>query len=68
MTVLLPWPSRQQRQADISRARAEKEQSVAAARHAAVIGRDIELMRHDNHIASAIAATLMRGHQDGTGR
>jgi hypothetical protein len=65
-SVLLPWPARHERQEAISRARAEKEQSQARAAHAAEIEQDIDRIRHENHFASAIAATLMRGHQNGT--
>jgi len=66
MAVLLPWPSRQQRQAAISSARAEKEQSQARLAHAAAIEQDINRFRHENHFAQMIAETLTRGHGNGT--
>ena len=66
VAVLLPWPARHERQEAISRARAQKEQSRAAAGHAAAIEQDIDRIRHENHFAAAIAETLMRGRQDGT--
>jgi exopolyphosphatase/pppGpp-phosphohydrolase len=64
--VLLPWPARQERQEAIDRARAEKERSRAAAAHAAEIGADIDRLHHQNHIAERVAASLIRGHQNGT--
>lgn len=65
VSVLLPWPARHERQEAIGRARAEKEQSQARAAHAAEIEQDIDRIRHENHFAAAIAATLMRGHGNG---
>jgi predicted nucleic acid-binding protein len=65
-SALLPWPARQERQEAISRARAEKEQSRAAAERAAEIGRDIDRLHRHNHIAERVAASLIRGHQNGT--
>jgi hypothetical protein len=64
--MLLPWPGRQERQAAISAARAEKEQARARLAHAAVIEQDLDRIRHENHFAAAIAETLMRGHRNGT--
>ena len=61
MTMLLPWPTRQQRREAIGRATAEKERSRAGAVHAAAIERDIERIRQENHFAAAIADQIMRG-------
>jgi hypothetical protein len=66
--MLLPWPSREQRQADISAARSQKEVSQAGAAHAALIERDIDRIRHENHFASLIADQFRRGHGNGTAR
>ncbi len=59
--MLLPWPSRHERQAAIEAARREKEQSQATAAHAAVIERDIRRMMEANHFARAIAEQIIRG-------
>lgn len=63
MSVLLPWPSRHERQEAIGRARAGKEQSRREAAHAVAIQRDIERMAAVNHFAEAIRASLIEGHQ-----
>lgn len=56
--MLLPWPPKRERQAAIREARAEKEQSQAAAAHAAVIEQDIRRAREENSFARAIAAAF----------
>lgn len=56
--MLLPWPSRHEREAAISSARAEKVRSQAAAAHAAVIGQDIQRAREENNFARVIAAAF----------
>jgi hypothetical protein len=66
--MLLPWPSRQQRQAAISAARTQKEASQAGAAHAALIERDIDRIRQENHIGAIIADQFMRGHGNGAAR
>lgn len=66
--MLFPWPSKQERQAAISAARTEKEQSRDRLAHAAVIEHDINRIRQQNHFAGLIAEHLMRGHGNGTAR
>jgi hypothetical protein len=61
--VLLPWASRQQRQAAISDARREKERSLSSAVHAAVIERDIARMAEANHFSQIIADQIMQQHR-----
>ena len=56
--MLLPWPSKHDREADIAAARAEKERSQATAARAAVIGRQIERGREENSFARAISAAF----------
>lgn len=63
MSVLLPWPSRHERQAAIGRARAGKEQSRREAASADGIRRDIERMAAVNHFAESIRASLIEGHR-----
>lgn len=63
MSMLLPWQLRHQRQAAISDARREKEQSRAAAAHAEAIRQDIERMAAVNHFADAIRASLIQGRR-----
>ena len=58
--MLLPWPDRQQRRAAIASAEAEKHRSLAAAEHAAVIGRDIARRAEANHFAGIIADQIIR--------
>jgi len=67
MSVLLPWPTRHQRQEAISDARREKERSQSSAVHAAVIERDIERMAEANHFADIIISQIMQQHRRGTG-
>lgn len=64
--MLLPWPSRRQRQAAIDTARAEKEQSRARLAHAMVIEHDIDRIRNENHFAAIIADHLTHRRGDGT--
>ena len=59
--MLLPWPAKQDRQADIAAARGEKERSQAAAARAAAIERDIRRLADDNHWAAAVARSLRNG-------
>ena len=65
MTVLLPWPNREERLAAIGRAREQKERSRLGADHAAAVAEDIERMRRENHFAQLIAEQLMRGYGNG---
>jgi hypothetical protein len=61
--MLLPWPSRQQRQEAIGAARHEREQAQARLAHATAIENDLDRMRQQNHFAAAIAEHLMRQHR-----
>lgn len=63
--MLLPWPTRTQRRAAIASAEREKHQSRASAERAAAIGAAIEHMRHENHFADSIRASLIQGHHNG---
>ena len=53
--MMLPWPSKHDREAAIAAARAEKERSWATAARAAALGRQIEHGREENSFAAAIA-------------
>ncbi|HEV2258592.1 MAG TPA: hypothetical protein VGS06_36185 [Streptosporangiaceae bacterium] len=53
--MLLPWPSKHEREAAIAAAREEKESSQAEAAHAADIGRQIRRAQEENSFARAIA-------------
>ena len=61
--MLLPWPSRSERQAAISAARREKERSRASADRAADVERQIRQMAEENHFASLITEQIMRGQR-----
>ena len=65
MSMLLPWPSRQQRQEAISDAQREKERSRSSALHAAAIEQEITRMAEVNHFAASIAEQIMRRHTGG---
>lgn len=58
--MLLPWPSRQHRQAAVDAARREKERSRAGAADAALIGASIERLAAQNHFAMLLAEQIMR--------
>lgn len=56
--MIFPWESRESRQEAISRARHEKEQSLAAAAAAAIIKAQIERMTTEHDRSAAAAATV----------
>ena len=65
MSVIFPWPGREQRQEAISRARDQKERSRQGADHAAEIERDITAMAERNHFAGLLAEEIMRQRRRG---
>ena len=59
--MLLPWPSRPDRQEAIASAGEEKLRSQAAAARAAAVEADLRRLAAENHWAAAIARTLRNG-------
>ena len=58
ISVIFPWESRESRQEAISRARREKERSLASDADAAVVRTQIEEMTAEHDRSAAAAATV----------
>lgn len=65
VTMLLPWPSRHERQAAITAARREKERSQAQAGQAEDVARQIRRMTDRNHFAELIVEQIMQNQRRG---